>query len=90
MDNAKIVLSSVALDLQRVALAYYRGSTRVGDRFFEEALKRKKEADILVLKPYIKELLSKIENISREPDEKYKAESALMYCILFQNAAVSI
>ena len=42
MDN-KIILSSLAMDLKRAAIGYNRGSYIMADRFFEEALKRKKE-----------------------------------------------
>jgi len=80
-----MVLSSLALDLRRVALAYHRGSIMVGDRFLEEALKRKKEAESIMVKPYIKHLLSLVPDIDR-----HKAEDALMYSVLFQNAALTL
>lgn len=87
MDN-KIALSSLALDLRRVALAYDRGSEKVADRFFEEALKRKKEVEVSKIKPYIVKLLDEFEDIKLEEDQQKRAEDALMYSTLFQNAAL--
>lgn len=80
----------MALDLRRVALGYNRGSTAMADRFLEEALKRKAEVDQSTLKPYLVHLLAKIEYIKTEPKDLDKAENALLYSILFQNAAIRI
>ena len=46
MDKNKIALGSLAMDLKRVALGYYRNSTKVAEIFMEEALKRKKELNL--------------------------------------------
>ena len=89
MDKNKIALGSLAMDLKRVALGYYRNSTKVAEIFMEEALKRKKEVDVTSVKPYVKDLLSKLEDIKNEKDKQKVAEDALMYSILFQNAAFS-
>ena len=88
MDN-KVALSSLALDLKRIALAYHRGSEKVASRFFKEALKRKQEIDVLEIKPYVVDLLEKFEKIKSYKDRQKKAEDALMYSILFQNAAIT-
>ncbi len=88
MSDSQIILSSLALDLKRVALGYQRGSTTMADRFLDEALLRTKEAQALPLKPYIKNLLIKLSQMKSEPDEKQKAEDALMYSTLFQNASL--
>lgn len=90
MNNKKIILSSLALDLRRVAQGYFRGSTVMADRFLEEALKRKQEAGSLNFKPYIKKLLLKVEQLQFEKEEKQKAEDALMYSTLFQNASLNL
>ena len=89
MDKNKIALGSLAMDLKRVALGYYRNSTKVAEIFMEEALKRKKEVDVTSVKPYVKDLLSKLEYIKNEKDKQKVAEDALMYSILFQNAALA-
>jgi len=88
MDKNKIALSSLALDLKRVALGYWRGSNDMAERFFEEALKRKKEIDSRKVKPYIRNLLSNFEKIKFDKDQKRQAEDALMYSTLFQNASL--
>ena len=89
MDKNKIALSSLALDLKRVALGYFRGSNSMAERFFKEALKRKHEIDSTKIKPYVKNLLTGFEKIQFEKDEKRKAEDALMYSTLFQNASLA-
>ena len=89
MDKNKIALTSLALDLKRVALGYWRGSNNVAERFLEEALKRKHEIDGKKIRPYVKNLLISFEKIKIEKDEKRKAEDALMYSTLFQNASLA-
>ncbi len=90
MSDQKIILSSLALDLKRVAIGYYRGSNNMADRFFEEAFERKKEAELLAIKPYLKSLLIKMEALRFEKKHEDKAEDALMLSTLFQNASVNL
>ena len=87
MSNNQIALSSLALDLKRVALGYHRGSIKMASRFLQEALLRKNEVDIGEVKPYIKRLLDKLDSLVEEKDTEQVAEKALMYSTLFQNAA---
>ena len=89
MDKNKIALSSLALDLRRAAIGYYRGSDKMAERFFEEALKRKEEINDSKIKPYLKNLLITFEKIKSEKEFTKKAEDALMYSILFQNASIA-
>lgn len=86
----KIALSSLAMDLRRAALGYHRGSNLMAERFLDEALKRKNEVDLNSVKPYLRELLNKMEKIKFEKKTDEIAEDALLYSILFQNAAVNI
>lgn len=83
--NNRIVLSSLAMDLKRAALGYYKGSFKTAERFCQEALKRKAEVDIKTVKPYLIDLLDKMERAFKVKDEKKKAEDLLMYSTLFQN-----
>ncbi len=89
MNDTYISLSSLSMDLKRVALASQRNSLQVADRFLQEALKRKNEIDTEKIKPYIRNLLIKIEKSLQSEDRKQQAEDALMYSILFQNAALA-
>ena len=88
MDRNQIILSSLAMDLKRVALGYHRGSIQMADRFLQEALKRKRELDLKNIKPYIKKLLEKIDGLKIGNDKQKIAEDALMYSTLFQNASL--
>lgn len=90
MSATKIALSSMALDLRRVALGYNRGSHAMAERFLDEAISRKKEIDPLMVKPYISKLLNKVLRLKSEESDQNKAEDALLYSILFQNAAVKL
>lgn len=87
MSKDKLILSSLAMDLKRAALGYYRNSNRVADIFLQEAIKRKKEINLKEVKPYIKKLLEDLDKILSK-DSYAKAEDALMYSTLFQNAAL--
>jgi hypothetical protein len=88
MDKNKIILGSLAMDLKRVAMGYYRKSDKMADRFLDEAIKRKNEIDLATVKPYIKNLLKKLDSIKMENDKQNVAENILMYSTLFQNAAI--
>lgn len=79
-------LSGIAMDLRRVALGYHRGSIKMAERFFEEAMKRKQEIDIHEIKPYLRRYLDSLTLLNK----KNKADDILMYSVLFQNAAVSL
>lgn len=85
----KQLLGALAMDLKRVALGYFRGSTTMADRFFIEALKRRSEIDSNALKPYLRELLLSMENIKKEKKDRI-AEDALFYSTLFQNASYAL
>lgn len=84
----KIILESLALDLKRVALGYYRGSNIMAKRFAKEARARKEELSHANLKPYLVTLLSRIDSMLKQNDHKKIAEDALMYSTLFQNAVI--
>lgn len=85
--NNKQILGALAMDLKRVALGYYRGSTLMPEKFLQQALKRRKEIDNKSLKPYLVKLLNDMENLKKEKKEK-AAEDALFYSTIFQNASV--
>ena len=86
--NVNETLGALALDLRRAAQGYYKGSEKMAVRFSQEARARKKELENMDLKPYLQKLLSKLEDMFSEKDHKKLAEDALMYSVLFQNAAV--
>ncbi len=88
MDKNKIALSSLSMDLKRAALGYYRDSNKMADRFLQEAMKRKREVNLTLVKPYVKDLLNKLDYIEKEKDKQGIAEDILMYSTLFQNAAL--
>lgn len=90
MSETKIALSSLALDLKRVALGYWKGSEQTAERFSEEALERQNELLSSEVKPYIRDLLTKLPQILKQTDKKKLAEDALMYSTLLQNYALKI
>lgn len=76
--NNKFILESMASDLKRVAMGLHRGSDKMAQRFLEEALKRRDEVEIKIVKPYIRKLLTRL-------DKDIDAENALMFSTLVQN-----
>ncbi|OGH07198.1 MAG: hypothetical protein A2171_02125 [Candidatus Levybacteria bacterium RBG_13_35_9] len=82
----KAIFGSIALDLKRVAIGYYRGSNTMAEKFFEEALKRREELNKKEIKPYLLKFLNTIEKIKNEKHDK-AAEDALLYSTIFQNAS---
>ena len=87
MDNQKITIESLAMDLKRVALGLHRGSFAMAERFKEEALKRELELGNQQLDNYLKKLLERTKQVllSQKTD---RAEDVLMYSTLFQNFAL--
>ena len=90
MTETKIAISSLALDLKRVAVNYWSGSDQTAQRFSQEALKRQAELKLIKVKPYLRELLNTLPETLEQKDKKHLAEDALMYSTLFQNYAVKM
>jgi len=76
----KIALESMAMDLKRVALGYHNNSIKTAEKFYQEAIARKKEVDLKEVKPYLRQVLKKTEKIN-----KNSSEDALMLSTLIQN-----
>ena len=87
MDNTKIAIESLSMDLLRIALGYHRGSNKMAKRFSEEALKRINEIDSSKLKPYLANILKKLPPILLNRDKERVAEDTLMYSIICKNYA---
>jgi hypothetical protein len=83
MEN-KVALSSLAMDLKRVALGLHRKSYGMADRFLIEAMKRKNEVNKTDLLPYMQTIIERIGSLT-DLDDAHKAEDALMYSIRIQN-----
>ncbi|MBU1327124.1 hypothetical protein KKB64_04640 [Patescibacteria group bacterium] len=83
MEN-KIALSSLAMDLKRIALWLHRKSYSMADRFLNEAMKRKNEVNTNDLLPYMKAIIERVGSLS-DRDNIHKAEDALMYSTRIQN-----
>lgn len=82
--NNRIALESLVMDLKRVALGYHRNSLTMAERFYKEALERKREIDPNSLKPYVRTLLDKIDSLQQEENDSI-ADNALMLSTLLQN-----
>lgn len=88
MDNQKIIIESLAMDLKRVALGLHRKSYTMANRFKQEALKREEELKNQKPDEYLKKLLERSRRVL-ENDNDQTAEDALMYSTLFQNFVLS-
>ncbi len=83
MSSTKNSLASLALDLNRVAIGLNRGSKKMAERFFQEALVRKSEVNTEDVPAYIKSVMAKIES-NRNLDNQF-AEEVLVYSTLIEN-----
>lgn len=88
MNRNKIALSSLSMDLKRVALGYHNGSITTAKRFLEEAIKRRDEVDKKKVRPYLRKILENLDELFSQKDNQKIAEDALMYSTIFQNAAL--
>lgn len=87
--NNKIILSSLALDLKRVALGLHRNSIPMAERFFTEAMRRKEEIELDLVPTYIQNIVSKFDGLKQKSTQD-QAEYALMYSTLIQNFALTL
>ena len=85
MNQNKIAISSLALDLKRVAILYFNGSEKSAQRFSDEVLKRAAEIDRDEIPQYIDEALKKVKVILEQKEKSDKAKNALIYSTIFQN-----
>ena len=89
MNRNKIALSSLSMDLKRVALGYNNGSITTAKRFLEEAIKRRDGVDKKKVRPYLRKILENLDELFSQKDNQKIAEDALMYSTIFQNAALA-
>lgn len=83
--NNKIALSSLSMDLKRIALAIHNGSQTTAEKFSAEAQKRISEIDSKTLAPYMQKIILKLNsNLPKSKNQKI-AEDFLMYSTLLQN-----
>ena len=83
MKNS-VILSSLAMDLKRVAIGLHRKSYGMADRFLLEAMKRREEVREKELLPYMRVIMQHVGSLM-ERDDDHKAEDALMYSTRIQN-----
>ncbi len=88
--SAYISLSSMAMDLKRAAAGYWRGSDKMAQRFWQEALARRTEIDKSSVAPYVSNLLDNMDSLMNSSDKQKIAEDLLLYSILFQNASLRL
>ncbi len=84
MDDQKIIIESLAMDLKRVALGLHRGSFNMANRFKEEANARIQELQKYPKNAYLEKLINKNIQAFRQ-DNKRLSEDSLMLSTLFQN-----
>lgn len=84
MNDQKMIVASLAMDLKRVALGLHRGSLNMANRFKEEVLKRARELESQQTSNYLRKLLVGMKSSLAKNNER-TAEDALMYSILLQN-----
>lgn len=85
--NDKIIISSLAMDLKRVALGLYHKSSSA-EVFKREAFKRGEELEKFVDDITAKKLWQKAKAVLESNSDRV-AEDALMYSTLFQNLALT-
>jgi hypothetical protein len=83
MDQ-RIVISSLAMDLKRVAQGLQRGSETMAVRFKDESIKRCREIQPESLPSYIVKIITNTQ-ITLHQWNNNTAEDALMYSVLLQN-----
>lgn len=88
MNDNKLAIESLSMDLKRVALYLHRNSLATVARFEGEAWKRRQEIKLSDANSYLARLIDGVERVLEMPNTlDRKAEDALMYSTLLQNFA---
>lgn len=85
-----MILAALAEDLYRVANGLHSGTLKMAQVFIKEALIRKDEVNLSVLKPHIKVLLEKLPETFQQENLQKKAEDSLMYSAILRNYVHSL
>ena len=88
MIQANAPLAALSMDLKRVALASYNHSFKVADRFIQESLAKKNKIDATAQRSHVRRLLTSLDSVLSQKDTAKRAEDALLYSTLLQNAAL--
>lgn len=82
-------LSSLAMDLKRVALGLHRKSYAMAERFIDEAEKRRNEIMATKHPRYIQKVLENVESALQDTQDERIPDDLLMYSQLIQNYLTS-
>lgn len=82
------ILSSLSMDLHRIAMGYKRGSDTMAERFVKEAKKRIGEVERKEASPELADALTKCTELLDAEDAKSNLSQILFYSVYFQNEAL--
>lgn len=85
MKNNELILGALAMDLQRIANGYHRGSNKMATRFVLETKRWQQEIDRSKLPQYIIDILDRLNPLFKSDDLQLIADRVLMYSTLLQN-----
>jgi len=88
MTATNITLSSLSMDLYRVAQAAHRGSTKTCERFLVETDRWIHELEEVPLKPSMKQVIDRTKLLKTYDVDQKLAEHALTYSILLKNHVI--
>lgn len=84
-----MLLAALSQDLYRAALGWHSGSDVMAERFRLEALRTAGLIDTKKIKPHVAKVLVKLPQVLSEKNLLLRAEEALTYSIIIQNATLS-
>ena len=88
VTNVNMLLSSLSMDLYRVAQAANRGSVATCRRFLTETNRWSNELEKMTLKPSVLKLINKTKQLQKYEVDQTLAEHALVYSILLKNQVI--
>lgn len=88
MTDTNQLLSSLSMDLYRVAQAANRGSTETCQRFLSESKRWMDSLDRSQLKPSTIKVIDKVKQLKSLSIDQTMAEHALVYSILLKNLVI--
>ncbi len=88
MTTVNIALSSLSMDLYRIAQAAHKGSIKTCERFLVETDRWIAEIQDTQLQPSMEQIINRVKELKTFSVDQKLAEHALVYSILLKNHVV--
>jgi hypothetical protein len=90
MSERRLLIGSLANDLNRVSNSVYRKSAKAATIFWQQAQKWASDLQLIANPKYIERIIADVVQTPLKTSDMAQAEKILMYSILLQNYSLKI